>query len=77
MCGTTGRMVVGISTTAGLRSLTKSVLVCPTFVMSLVWRKDQACAIDLHAEECTEPSVCSGIYHVALVCRNTGKHALK
>lgn len=52
MCGTTGRMAVGISTTAGLRSLTKAVLVCPTFIMSLVRRKDQTLAIALHTEVC-------------------------
>ena len=40
----------GSSTTVGIRSLTKAVLVYPTFVMRLVWRKDWTCAIDLHTE---------------------------
>lgn len=57
MCGATGRMSVGISTTAELRSLTKGVLVCPSFIMSLVRRKDQTLAIALHTEVCLQVSL--------------------
>lgn len=54
MRGATGRMAAGISTIAGLRSLTKAVLVCITFIMALMWRKDQICAIALHTEVCLQ-----------------------